>query len=114
MGEVVNQLLGNEGFVSAMQGAITQGLAAKKSVDTTVARMLGVVNVPTLEDVDQVQAKVEDLEDALHAIHDRLRRLDDKLAEREAKAKKPAKKTAAQKTPAKKAAAKKSAAKKSD
>lgn len=111
MSEVVNQLLGNETFVNAMQGAITQGIAAKKTVDTTVAKMLNVVNVPTLEDVDQVQAKVEELEDALKAIHDRLRRLDEKLEAREEAAKAKAAKSPAKKT-AKKSASKKAPAKK--
>lgn len=112
MSEVVNQLLGNETFVNAMQGAITQGIAAKKTVDTTVAKMLNVVNVPTLEDVDQVQAKVEELEDALKTIHDRLRRLDEKLEAREDAAKAKAAKKTAKKSPAKKTGAKKAAAKK--
>ena len=110
MSEVVNQLLGNETFVAAMQGAITQGMAAKKTVDTTVAKLLNVVNVPTLEDIEQVQGKVEELDEALKTIHDRLRRLDDKLAEKmaaEAEAKKASSKSKA--TKAKSPAAKRTA-----
>lgn len=80
MGEVVNQLLANEGFVSAMQKAIAGSLGAKRSVDKGVTTLLGMVNIPTLEDVDKIRDKMNELEEAMGEIGDRLEKLNDKLS----------------------------------
>ena len=80
MGEVVNQLLANEGFVSAMQRAIAGSLGAKRSVDKGVTTLLGMVNIPTLEDVDKIRDKMNELEEAMAEIGDRLEKLNDKLS----------------------------------
>lgn len=79
MGELINQLLANERFVNAMQSAVTSSLTAKKSVDKNVTRLLGLVNVPTLEDVDDLRDKLNELEDLLADVADRIRRLDERL-----------------------------------
>lgn len=80
MGDVVNQLLANEGFVSAMQKAIAGSLGAKRSVDKGVTTLLGMVNIPTLEDVDKIRDKMNELEEAMAEIGDRLEKLNDKLS----------------------------------
>ena len=85
MGEVVNQLLANEAFVTAVQKAITGGLSAKRAVDKNVARVLGIVNVPTLDDVEQVREKLRELEDALQEIGERVRAVDEKLSAKKKK-----------------------------
>lgn len=79
MGEVVSQLLANERFVSAMQGAISQGLEAKRAVDKNVARLLDLANVPTLEDVYQLREKLQELEDLLADVLDRVQQIDARL-----------------------------------
>lgn len=79
MGEVVAQLLANERFVAAMQGAITGGLQAKRSVDKNVSRLLDMANVPTLEDVYQLREKLAELEDLLADVLDRVQHLDERL-----------------------------------
>lgn len=76
MGEVVSQLLANERFVAAMQGAISQGLEAKRTVDKNVARLLDIANVPTLEDVYQLREKLQELEDLLADVLDRVQAID--------------------------------------
>lgn len=76
MGEVVSQLLANERFVAAMQGAISQGLEAKRSVDKNVARLLDLANVPTLDDVYQLREKLQELEDLLADVLDRVQAID--------------------------------------
>jgi hypothetical protein len=91
MGEVVNQLLANEAFVSAVQKAITGGLSAKRAVDKNLSRVLSIANVPTLDDVDQVKTKLRELEDALQEIGERVRALSEK-AEKAEKADAPKKK----------------------
>lgn len=101
MGELLNQLLANERFVQAMQTAVASSLNAKRSVDKGLTRVLTLVNVPTLEDVDELRDKLHELEDLLAEIHDRVRRLDERLADREASAE------PSEKAPAKKASSKK-------
>lgn len=80
MGEVVNQLLANEAFVAAMQKAIAGSLGAKRSMDKGLSTILGMVNVPTLEDVDKIRDKMNELEEAMGEIGERLEKLNDKLS----------------------------------
>ena len=120
MGELLGTLMGNESFVQAMQGAISSSLAAKRAVDKNMERVFSFWNIPTLEDLDQVKDKVEELEDIMKLVQDRLMDLDERLEDKAraekkaAKAKKTAKKATAKKAPAKKKSTKKSAAKKDD
>ncbi len=82
MGEVASQLLANDTFVGAVQRAISSTLAAKKNVDQGVTTMLGLVNVPTLHDVDKVRERLSDVEQTLAEIAARLEGLPAKLAAR--------------------------------
>lgn len=79
MSEVVGQLLANERFVNAMQSAVTQGLTAKRTMDKSVSRIFHFANVPTLEDVEQVREKMQELEDMLGDVLDRVQALDERL-----------------------------------
>ncbi|MCP4504067.1 MAG: hypothetical protein GY822_29430 [Deltaproteobacteria bacterium] len=118
MGEVVGQLMSNEGFVNAMQGALSSSLAAKRSVDKNMERVFTFWNVPTTGDLEQVQDKVNELDDIMKTIQDRLLSLDERLEDKartEHKKKKAAAKAAEEDkaTPTKKAkSSKKTAAKK--
>ena len=99
MGEVVAQLLANDSFVAAMQGAIATSLAAKKRVDQSAATLLGVAGVPTLDDLAEVRGRLDELEGSLGDIEDRIVRMMERVqAERAPKPK--AKKKAASKTKA--------------
>lgn len=109
LGEVVTQLLANERFLGAVQSTITSSLNAKSSMDKNMGRMLGMVNVPTLDDVEAVAEKVGELEDVIAEIQTTLRRIDDKVTARQ---KAPAKRAAPKKAAPRKAAAKKAAPKK--
>jgi|GEM_PF-923748 len=109
MGELLNTLMANENFVQAMQGAVSSSLAAKRVVDKNMERVFSFWNIPTLEDLDQVKDKVEELEDIMKQVQDRLLDLDERLEDK-ARAERKAKK-AAKKAPAKKAAKKKAAKK---
>lgn len=75
MGEVVNQLLSNEAFVVAVQKAIAGSLGAKRSMDKGMTTLLGLVNIPTLEDVDKIRDKMNELEDSLAEITERLEKV---------------------------------------
>ena len=79
MGEVVNQLLANEAFVSAVQKAITGSIGAKRGIDKGVSAVLGMINVPTLDDIDKIREKMNELEETIAQIGDRLEKLNGKL-----------------------------------
>jgi hypothetical protein len=79
MGEVVNQLLANEAFVGAVQKAITGSIGAKRSMDKGVSTLLSMVNIPTLDDIDKIRDKMNDLEETIAEIGDRLEKLNTKL-----------------------------------
>lgn len=87
MGEVLNQLLANETFVSAMQSAVSSSLSAKRTFDARIGSVLTAVNVPTLEDVAELKGKLEELEDVMAEIEDRVKGLHSKARRREAPAK---------------------------
>ena len=63
--QLLTQLLSNETFVSALQGAISSGLKAKGTVDRSMVSLLSTFNVPTLEDVSLLRGKLQELEDAV-------------------------------------------------
>ena len=77
MGEVVSQLLANEAFVGAVQRAISSSLVAKRSVDKGVSTMLGLVNVPTLDDVEKIRDRLNDVEQSMSEIATRVEALVD-------------------------------------
>lgn len=107
MGEVVNQLLANDTFVSVIQTTITSSLSAKQNVDRRLVDLLSAINVPSLEDLEAVTGKMDELEDLLSEVEDRLHRLREKVEQErshddEAKAAAPKKKAARKKAASKK------------
>lgn len=82
MGEVVNQLLANEVFVQAMQRAITGSIGAKRNLDKGVTTLLSFVNVPTLDDVDRVKEKLDELEETMGEIASRVEKLSGRVDKR--------------------------------
>ncbi|MFZ9888496.1 MAG: hypothetical protein ACO3JL_13440 [Myxococcota bacterium] len=81
LSEVLGQLLANERFMRAMQGAVTQGLEAKRNVDRSVTWLLDLAHVPTLEEVQQLRERLQEVEDMLANILDRVQQLDAHLPE---------------------------------
>ncbi len=81
MGEVVRQLLANEGFVTAMQTAVVGGLSAKRNLDKGLSGVLGLVNIPTVDDVDKVRARLTEIEELVGELSTRLAKVSDKLDE---------------------------------
>lgn len=80
MSEVARQLLSNELFVSSVQKAITGGLSAKRTLDKGVSTVLGLVNVPTLDDVEKVRDRLVELEEAFAEIAQRVQSIDARLS----------------------------------
>ncbi len=81
MGEVVRQLLANEAFVAAMQRAVVSGLSAKRNIDKGLTGVLGLVNIPTVDDVDKVRTRLTEIEELVAELTSRLAKVSDKLDE---------------------------------
>ncbi len=84
-GQVTNELMQNEHFMKAMQGA----LEGKQKLDRAVGKAMKTMNVPTRSELKRAVARIESLEAEVSALKDRLKAA--------AKAKPAAKKTAARK-----------------
>ncbi len=79
MGEVVRQLLANDTFVSAMQNAVVSGIEAKRSLDKGLSSVFGLVNIPTIDDVDKVRTRLAEVEELVGELTSRLEALSDRL-----------------------------------
>ena len=82
LAEVVSQLMSSERFVAAVQQTISASLSAKKNVDKGVSTLLSLVNVPTLDDVEKVRTRMNEVEETLAEIGARLSALNTRLQER--------------------------------
>ncbi len=83
MGEVVRQLLANESFVTAMQKAVVGGIEAKRNIDKGLTSVLGLVNIPTVEDVDKVRGRLAEVEELVAQLTSRLESLSERLDDEE-------------------------------
>jgi hypothetical protein len=80
MGKLVQQLLSNEKFVAAVQALISRTLAAKGTLDKSVQAALSAMSLPSAGDLEQLRAKVEDLEQLLTRIESKVDALGQKRA----------------------------------
>jgi len=62
MGKVVQQLLSNEKFVSAVQTIVSRSLAAKGTLDKSIRAALSAMHLPSTGDLESIRSKVDDLE----------------------------------------------------
>ncbi len=79
MGDVVKQLLANEGFVAAMQKAVVGGISAKRNIDKGLVGVFGLVNIPTVDDVDKVRSRLAEVEELVAELTTRLEKINEKL-----------------------------------
>ena len=77
--QLLTQLLANEGFVTALQGAISGALKAKGGLDKGLITILSAFNVPTVEDVQLMKSKIGELEDAIAGLQGVVEKLSGKL-----------------------------------
>ncbi|MFH1807210.1 MAG: hypothetical protein ABIJ09_00595 [Pseudomonadota bacterium] len=61
-GVALGEMLSSERFIHSVEKAVTSGATARNGIEKGLARMLQLFNVPTLEDVAQLEAKLEELE----------------------------------------------------
>jgi hypothetical protein len=79
MGDVVRQLLASEAFVTAMQKAVVGGISAKRNLDKGLTGVLGLVNIPTVEDVDKVRSRLTEIEELVGELTTRLEAVSEKI-----------------------------------
>ena len=75
MGRLAQQLMANEKFVAVVQTVVTRSLAAKGTMDGALRTALSAMNLPTTTDVEQLRAKVEDLERLVTSVEARVQAL---------------------------------------
>jgi len=78
IGKLAQQLLSNEKFVGAVQAIVSRTLQAKGTLDKSLRTALSAMNLPSAGDLEQLKAKVEDLEKLLSSVESKL----DALAQR--------------------------------
>jgi hypothetical protein len=61
-GKVASQLLSNESFVSSLQAAVTRAIEAKGVVDRQVSSALGAMHVPTSNDMQKLNDRLDEIE----------------------------------------------------
>lgn len=75
VGQIAQQLLSNEKFVSAVQSVAARSVQAKDTLDAGLRRTLGAMNLPSTADVEALRTKVEDLERMLASMESKLDQL---------------------------------------
>jgi hypothetical protein len=61
-GKVAAALLKNDHFISSLQSAVTTALEAKGSVDRQVTNALGAMHVPSRQDMQKLNDRLEEIE----------------------------------------------------
>jgi uncharacterized protein YhaN len=59
---IASQLISNEKFVSSVQTAVTRALEAKGVLDRQVSSTLAAMHVPTTQDVQKLNDRLDELE----------------------------------------------------
>jgi polyhydroxyalkanoate synthesis regulator phasin len=72
LGKIAQQLLSNEKFVAMVQGLVSRSLAAKGTMDTALRTALSAMNLPSTADLEQLRAKVDDLEKLLASVESKV------------------------------------------
>jgi polyhydroxyalkanoate synthesis regulator phasin len=62
IGKLASALMGNEKFVSAMQGAVARTLEAKGLLDRQTVSALNAMHVPTRQDMTKLNDRLDELE----------------------------------------------------
>lgn len=65
LGAAVGDILSSDRFLKAVERAVSSGAVARGAVERGASRILGLLNVPTLDDLVVVERKLEDLEELI-------------------------------------------------
>ena len=75
IGKLVQQLMSNESFVSAIQAVVTRSLSAKETMEKSLRSVMSAMNVPSRSDLDDVLGQVGQLERKLSSLEEKVERL---------------------------------------
>jgi hypothetical protein len=59
---LTSQFLGNERFVAAVQTAVSRTLAAKGTMDKSIRAVLATMNLPSVQDIDDLRSRLDELD----------------------------------------------------
>ncbi len=74
--KMVNQLLSNERFVSAIQGVVSTTLAARGSLDKSLRSALNTMNLPSTADLADLGKRLDRLDRLLSELDGKMARLE--------------------------------------
>lgn len=72
IGQLVQQLMSNEKFVTGIQTIVGRALSAKGSVDKSIRIALSAMNLPSTGDLETVREKIEELEKVLGQVEGKI------------------------------------------
>ena len=72
IGQLVQQLMSNEKFVTGIQTIVGRALSAKGSVDKSIRTALSAMNLPSTGDLETVREKIEELEKVLGQVEGKI------------------------------------------
>ena len=75
IGELVQQLMSNEKFVSGVQTILSRGLSAKGAVDKSIRGVLSAMNLPSTADLEKLGEKCDELEKLMGTLEEKVDRL---------------------------------------
>ena len=77
VGRATQQLLSSEMFVAAVQTIVTNTLKAKGLLDKNIRLALSAMNLPSVGDVENLKAKIEELDQVIRRLEEALNKLAD-------------------------------------
>ena len=78
-GAAVGDLLGSDRFIKSLEQAMASGAQARAAIEKGLSRVLRLFNVPSLEDLLRVEAKLEELEALIAATEREIERIEKAL-----------------------------------
>lgn len=108
---LISQMLANEKFVAALQTAVSRTVAAKGTLDKSLRTVLATMNLPSVQDIDDLRGRLDELDRSLGELGAKLEEVEKGLSSKKSAPAKAAPKAAARTTKPKAAAAKKAPAK---
>lgn len=72
LNELATQVLSNEAIIEGVQDMLKTALNARKQVVATVKSFLKLVNVPSLDDIKRLEAKLDEVEQVFADVREAL------------------------------------------
>lgn len=73
---LTTQILGNEKFVSAVQGIVSRSLSAKGTLDRSIRAALATMSLPSVKDIDDLRGRLDELDRSIGEIAAKLEKVE--------------------------------------